>query len=151
MSYNQFSHSIPAPCIVDTGLIVNKDDMRRLLSSLGRVRYIHTLDDQVQNQGEGCILEVFTDPSQATLIANRALYINVCSFDYLHLHQSPEGDSFFDLVQENRQLRLISLGNPLNDPESSRNLDEAALEAMLTQVLSAKWDVQMDDEDDCPF
>lgn len=150
MSYNQFSHSIPAPCIIDAGIIVSKDDMRRLLSSLSRVRYVHTLDDQVQNQGEGCILEVFADPNQATLIANHALYLNVHSFDYLQLHQSSDGESFFDLIQENRQLRLISLSNPLHEQDNSRNLDEAALEAMLTQVLSAKWDVQIDD-DDCPF
>lgn len=147
MSHNPFPQSLPAPCIVDNGLIVNKDDMRRLLGSLTRVYYIHSLDHQVQTQGEGYVLEVFADTGQATLIANHALYINVQSFDYLHLHQSPDRETYFDLIQDNRQLRLIPLSNPLQDRENSDNLDEAALEVMLEQVLAAKWDVQMDDED----
>ncbi|MBP0018023.1 MAG: hypothetical protein J7647_10750 [Cyanobacteria bacterium SBLK] len=147
MSHNPFPQSLPAPCIVDNGLIVNKDDMRRLLGSLTRVYYIHSLDRQVQTQGEGYVLEVFADAGQATLIANHALYINVQSFDYLHLHQSPDRETYFDLIQDNRQLRLMPLSNPLQDRENSDNLDEAALEVMLEQVLAAKWDVQMDDED----
>ncbi|MGK7929457.1 MAG: hypothetical protein AB4290_30165 [Spirulina sp.] len=147
MSHNSLPQSLPAPCIIDSGLVVNKDDMRRLLGSLTRVYYIHSLDCQVQSQGEGYILEVFADVGQSTLIANHALYINVQSFDYLHLHQSPEQETHFDLIQDNRQLRLIPLTNPLQDRENSDNLDEVALEAMLEQVLAAKWDVQMDDED----
>ncbi|MEM9538219.1 MAG: hypothetical protein AAGA60_01770 [Cyanobacteria bacterium P01_E01_bin.42] len=147
MSHNPFPQSLPAPCIIDNGLIVNKDDMRRLLGSLTRVYYIHSLDRQVQTQGEGYVLEVFADAGQATLIANHALYINVQSFDYLHLHQSPDRETYFDLIQDNRQLRLMPLSNPLQDRENSDNLDEAALEVMLEQVLAAKWDVQMDDED----
>ena len=121
--------------------------MRRLLGSLARVYYIHSLDCQVKNQGEGYILEIFADAQQATLIANHSLYINLQSFDYLHLHQSPEQETYFDLVQDNRQLRLMPLGNSLQDRESSEDLDEVALEAMLNQVLAAKWDVQMDDDE----
>lgn len=124
--------------------------MRRLLSSLGRVYYIHTLDNSIQSQGEGCVMEVFTDLHQSTLIANHALYLNVQSFDYLQLHCSPDGETYFDLIQDNRQLRLIPLSNPLRDQQANQDFDVDTLEAMVTQVLSAKWDVQIDD-DDCPF
>jgi hypothetical protein len=150
MSHDKIPQSLPAPCIIDTGLIVNKEDMRRLLSSLHRVRYIHSLDGCVQHEGEGCILEIFADPQQSTLIANHALYINIQSFDYLQLSQLANGDACFDLIQDNRQLRLIPLNNPLHGRETYQSLDVDALEAMVAQVLSAKWDVQIDD-DDCPF
>ena len=148
MSHDQSPPRLPAPCIIDTGIIVNKQDIRRLLADLGRVRYIHTLDGQLQSQGEGCLLEVFADLQRATLIANHSLYLNVESFDYLQLTQSLEQETYFDLIHDNRQLRLIPLSNPLQD-EGTRHINAAALEAMVTQVLSAKWDVQIDDSDFC--
>jgi alpha-N-acetylglucosamine transferase len=152
MSQEQPSRQLPAPCIIDSGIIVNKADIQRLLNDLGRVRYIHSLDGQIQSEGEGWILEVFADSERATLVANRKIYLNVFSFDYLKLHQSPEQESFFDLIQENRQLRLIPISNVLQEQEVTSNIDAATLEAMVTQVLSAKWDVQLDDDDDdCPF
>lgn len=148
MSHDQFAPRLPAPCIIDTGIIINKPDMQRLLADVGRVRYIHTLDNQLQSQGEGCVMEVFADPQRATLIANHALYVNVESFDYLELSQSTdtEQQSYFDLIQENRRLRLIPLSNPLQE-QGTRCLNAATLEAMVTQVLSAKWDVQLDEGD----
>lgn len=150
MSHHQSSHQLPAPCIIDTGIIINKQDIGRLLSDLSRVRYIHTLDGHLQSEGEGCVMEVFYDPHRSTLIANKALYLNVQSFDYLQLNQSPTKEAYFDLVQDNRQLRLIPLSTPWQE-QSSQHLNADALEAMVTQVLSARWDVQIDDEDDCPF
>jgi hypothetical protein len=137
---------LPAPCIIDTGTVVNKQDMQRLLVDLTRVRYIHLQDGIAVSEGEGCIVEVFADPQRSTLIANHALYINVCSFDYLKLGQSPEHESWFDLIQDDRQLRLIPLSNPLQE-HHTRNLDTAALEAMVAEVLSASWDAQIDDEE----
>ncbi|MBD2579584.1 hypothetical protein [Oscillatoria sp. FACHB-1406] len=150
MSHDRIPHSPPAPCIVDTGIVVNKDDMRRLLNSLSRVYYIHSLDGSVHNQGEGCILEVFADPAQSTLIANGALYLNVQSFDYLHLYLLEDGESCFELVQDNRRLQLLPQSNCLADPQMETDFDVDSLEAMVAQVLSAKWDVQFDDED-CAF
>ncbi|HAG82445.1 MAG TPA: hypothetical protein DCL61_15110 [Cyanobacteria bacterium UBA12227] len=150
MSYHQSPYRLPAPCIIDTGIIINKQDMGRLLTDLGRVRYIHTLDGKLQTEGEGYVLEVFGDPHRSTLIANQAIYINVHSFDYLQLNQSPEKQAYFDLIQDHRQLRLIPLSNPLQE-QSSEHLNAEALEAMVTQVLNAKWDVQIDDEGECPF
>jgi 7-keto-8-aminopelargonate synthetase-like enzyme len=148
MSHNQPSRNtrLPAPCIVDNGTIVDKRDMQRLLVDLNRVRYIHTQDGKITSQGEGCILEVFADSQRATLIVNHALYLNVHSFDYLELSQSPEQEAYFDLMQDNRQLRLIPLSNPLQD-QAGRSIHAAALEAMVAEVLSASWDIQMDDDE----
>lgn len=150
MSYDRSDIALPAPCLIDSGIVINKQDMRRLLASLSRVRYEHKQDKQLQSQGEGYVLEVFSDPHQATLIANGAIYLNVHSFDYLEMGTT-EGDetSYFELVQEDRQLRLVPLSNPLQE-QATQTLNAAALEAMMTQVLSAGWDAQFDDEDgDC--
>lgn len=149
MSHDQVPPRLPAPCIIDTGIVINKQDIRQLLGDLGRVRYIHTLDGKIQSQGEGCVMDVFADPQRSTLIANQALYLNVYSFDYLELYQSPNQEACFDLIQDHRKLRLIPLSSPMQEPEAP-TIDAADLEAMVTQVLSAKWDVQLDD-DDCSF
>jgi hypothetical protein len=68
----------------------------------------------------------------------------------LQLNQSPDKETYFDLIQDNRQLRLIPLSNPLQE-QSTQQLNADDLEAMVTQVLSAKWDVQIDDDGECPF
>lgn len=137
---------LPAPCIVDTGVIVNKRDMLRLLSDLGRVHYIYQQAGEVISEGEGYIVEVFSDASQSTLVANNTLYLNVQSFDYLELQRSPQGCTLFDLIQDDWHLRLLPLSNPLQE-QTARNLNAAALEAVVAEVLSAGWDMRMDDED----
>ena len=150
MSYDQINYRVSAPCIIDTGIIINKRDMQKLLVDLSRVRYHHIQDGQICSEGEGYILEVFPNPQQATLVANHTLYLNVYSFDYLELKQSPEKETYFDLVQEGgRLLRLIPLTNPLQE-QFNRNLNAAALDAVMDQVLSSNWDTPIDDED-CPF
>ena len=151
MSHDHPSHPLPAPCIIDVGIIINNDDIKRLLNDLGRVRYIHTIDEHIQSEGEGWIVEVFSDPHQATIIANGSIYLNVQSFDYLQLHRSPTQETYFDLIQDHRCLRLIPITHSTQTPDLNSNLDAAALEALVTQVLAAKWDVQLDNEDDCPF
>ncbi|PSO63913.1 MAG: hypothetical protein BRC36_07405 [Cyanobacteria bacterium QH_2_48_84] len=148
MSYDKSSH-LPAPCIIDSGIIVNKKDMQRLLRDLEHVRYHHFLDGNLQSEGEGYVIEVFADSHQSTLVANHALYINVGSFDYLQLHQSPEQQTYLDLIQDFRQLRLIPTSNLLQEKDIM-SMDAETIEAMVTQVLSAKRDVQFDD-DDYPF
>jgi hypothetical protein len=146
MNQDPSSYQLPAPCIIDAGIVVHKEDIRRLLSSLQRVRYVHILEGEVQSEGEGCVLEVFNDTHQSTLIANQALYLNVQSFDYLQLYR--DQDNYFELVQENRQLRLIPLDALHHwQPDAIANLDTASLEAMVAQVLAARWDVHLDDED----
>lgn len=136
-----------APCIVDTGIVVRRGDIQRLLCDLGRVHYLDVVDDQVRGQGEGYVMEVFEDPVAATLVVNRTLYLNINSFDYLALSQVPDPAdpqmirSQFDLVQENRILRLIPLSDPLSDPlevlEDTRALHAAMADAMASEA--ADW------------
>ena len=149
MSQQQTTQTLPAPCIIDFGTIVDREDMKRLLNDLGRVRYIHSLENTQQSEGEGWIQEVFSDPHRSTLVANGSIYLNIQSFDYLQIQKSPENRTYFDLIQDNRQLRLIPLSNFPQDPEGRNNLS-ADFEEMLTDVLSSKWDMHVD-EDDCPF
>lgn len=146
MSQNQSSQFFPAPCIVDTGIVINQDDIKRLLNDLGCVRYIHTIDNRLQSMGEGRLREVFIDPYQSTLVANGNLYINIQSFNYLQLGRSAEAEVYFDLIQENRQLRLIPLSSSPWE-QKYKNIDAAAIEAMVAEVLSARLDVQLDDEE----
>jgi hypothetical protein len=145
MSHHLPDTRIPAPCIINTGIIVNKLDMRRLLADLGRVHYIYTHEDNVLSEGEGDVMEVFGNPQRSTLVANRALYLNVCSFDYLELKQSSQQETYFDLMQEGVCLRLIPLSTPLQE-RRERNFNVSAIEAMMEQVLSARWDAEIDDD-----
>lgn len=145
MSHHLPHTSIPAPCIVNTGIIVNKLDIRRLLSDLGRVRYIYTQEGKLHSEGEGDVMEVFIHPQRSTLVANSALYLNIHSFDYLELKQSPQQETYFDLLQEGMCLRLIPLSTPAEE-RKERSLNITAIEAMMEQVLSAKWDAEIDDD-----
>ncbi|MEA5572353.1 hypothetical protein [Calothrix sp. UHCC 0171] len=145
MSHHLPETKIPAPCIINTGVIVSKLDMRRLLTDLGRVHYIYTFDGNVQSEGKGDVMEVFANPQRSTLVANHTLYLNVCSFDYLELQQTPENETHFDLVQEGWRLRLIPLSTPLQE-RRDRNMNVTAIEAMMEQVLSARWDAEFDDD-----
>lgn len=143
MNHN-YSSNLPAPCIVDSGIVVNKADMLRLLKGLSHVRYIHRQDNQVTSTGEGRVMEAFSDANQATLVANHSLYLNVHSFDYLEMVRSGDETSFA-LVQENRCLCLTPI---VKDTEryTTREIDAAALEAIVTEALSASWDASIDDE-----
>ena len=122
--------------------------MKRLLQDLAWVKYSHILDGEQKSQGEGWIVEVFDDEQQATLVVNQSLYLNLHSFDYLELKTSEENKTYFELVQENRVLRLDIAENPhqQSTPLEVKSMPDGALEEMVTQVLSARWDVQMDDE-----
>ncbi len=145
MSQHLPDTKIPAPCIINTGIIVNKLDMRRLLADLGRVHYIYTQEGILQSEGEGDVLEVFANPQRSTLVANHTLYLNVHSFDYLELKQSPQKQTYFDLMQEGMCLRLIPLSTPLQERQG-RSLNVSALEVMMEQVLRAQLDAEIDDD-----
>lgn len=138
---------LPAPCIVDTGIIINQDDIKRLLNDLCRIRYIHTIDERISSEGQGSIQEIFSDFRQSTLIANGNLYINIQSFDYLQLSKSADDEACFDLIQENCQLRLIPISQSAQDRAAHKNIDAETIEAVLTDVLAARLDVQLDDEE----
>ncbi|PAX51799.1 hypothetical protein [Brunnivagina elsteri] len=144
MSHHLPETKIPAPCIINTGVIVSKLDMRRLLTDLSRVHYVYIFDGTVQSEGDGDVMEVFANPQRSTLVANHTLYLNVCSFDYLELQQTPEKETHFDLVQEGWRLRLIPLSTPSQERRGTINV--TAIEAMMEQVLSARWDAEFDDD-----
>lgn len=150
MSQHRSDTKLPAPCIINTGIIINKLDMRRLLADLGRVRYIYIQEGKCRSEGEGDVLEVFANRNRSTLVANHALYLNIYSFDYLELKQSLEQETCFDLVQDSSCLRLISLSTPVQE-RATRRLNETTWEAMMDQVISARWDAELDDDGSCPF
>lgn len=135
-----------APCVVDQGIVYQKQDMQRLLQDLGQVCYFHSQEGETLSEGQGLVREVFADERRSTMVAHHSLYLNVCSFDYLELGVSPEGDAFFDLVQDSRRLRLVPLTNPLLQA-TAHALDTATLEVMMAEVLSANLDAQLDDDD----
>ena len=137
---------LPAPCIVDRGIVANKQDMQKLLAGLNRVRYTHIQDGTTTSAGEGLVLEVFADEHQATLVANRTLYLNVCSFDYLEIGYTTDLEPYFYLVQDRRQLQLYPLSNPLQEQRST-DLDDAALDAVFDRVLLRNFEAVDDDEE----
>ena len=144
MSYHLPDTKIPAPCIVNTGIVVNKLDIRRLLNDLGRVHYIYTQDHKLLSEGDGDVIEVFANSRRATLVTNNSLYLNVDSFDYLELKQSPQPETYFDLIQEQMCLRLIPLSTPLQE-RRNRQFNFTVIEAMMDEVLTARWDAEIDD------
>ncbi len=147
MSKHQGFESLAAPCIVDEGILINCEDIRRLLTDVCHVYYVHSIEGQVKSEGQGFIQEIFNDPRQSTLIANQKIYINISSFDYLQLSKSTDNETYFDLIQDNRQLRLIPIARTTKPQRISEDINAEAIEAMVAEVLSARLDVQMDDED----
>lgn len=145
MTYHLPEAKMPAPCIINTGTIVNKLDMQRLLNDLGHVRYVYTREGTLQSEGEGDVMEVFANPQRSTLVANHALYLNVHSFDFLELKESPEKETYFDLIQEGSCLRLIPLSTPMEE-RRERSLNSSAIEVVMEQLLCAKWDAEFDDD-----
>jgi len=119
--------------------------MLRLLQDLGQVRYQHFQDGELLTEGGGFVMEVFTDGQQATLVANHTLYLNVCSFDFLEMGKVNVDQSYFDLVQDNRRLRLLPIYDPVQD-QISQSASTAAFEAMVVDALTARWDACIDDE-----
>lgn len=145
MSHHLPHTKMPAPCIVNMGIVVNKLDIRRLLNDLGRVHYIYTQENKLLSEGDGDVMEVFANSHRSTLVTNNALYVNVDSFDYLELKQSPQQETYFDLIQEQMCLRLIPLSTPLQT-RRDRQFNVTAIEAMMDQVLAARWDAEIDDD-----
>ncbi len=141
MTYNRSARgpNLPAPCLVDVGTIINKQDMRRVLSNLGAVRYAYLDEKTCLQENDGYVIEVFSDPHQATLVVNHTLYLNICSFDYIDLRRSGN-EAYFDLVQDNRRLRLIPLSSPLHE-QTEHAIEMASLEAMVSDVLASNSDI----------
>ena len=119
-----FHSHLPAPCIVDSGTVVNKQDMRRLLCDLGPVRYRYTQGEHCISEGEGYVVEVFSDPSEATLVTNHSLYLNICSFDYLELSQVLAPDDGAQSLVEHPTALLTSSSNVTLHPTPKHGLDQ---------------------------
>jgi len=146
MNHKPFADvSLPAPCLVNNGTVIHKADMVRLLQDVGQVFYQHRQDGLLVSEGRGFVMDVFADSQQATLVANRTLYINVHSFDCLELSQDDSGKACFDLVQDACRLRLMPLSDPMQD-QVCQTINAAAFEAMVTEALAAGWDACLDDE-----
>jgi len=137
--------NVPAPCLVDQGIVVNKADMLRLLNDLGQVAYTDVHETAVLSQGTGYVMDVFAEPSVSTLVANQSLYLNVYSFDYIQLEKLPDDQACFKLIQENRCLQLVPLTSPIKE-QAKRDLDTAAIEEIVAEALSASWDACLDDD-----
>ncbi|MGD1903762.1 MAG: hypothetical protein ACFB9N_16160 [Geitlerinemataceae cyanobacterium] len=144
-----------APCIINAGTIVSKSDMLRALSRLTHVRYTHLWDDESRSQGSATIAEVFDDPQQSTVLANRLLYLNIHSFDYLELRPAENGKTIFALVRGDEQLCLESAahkpsttfaGIDMLDRDSA--FGESTLEFALAHIIAAKLDAQLDSDGD---
>ncbi|MEL6816578.1 MAG: hypothetical protein AAFP03_17480 [Cyanobacteria bacterium J06598_3] len=60
-----------------------------------------------------------------------------------------EQETNFALVQDDRCLCLTPVANSLEE-STTRQLDAAALEAIVTEALSASWDASLDDERNFP-
>ncbi|MEM0981460.1 MAG: hypothetical protein AAGH78_14435, partial [Cyanobacteria bacterium P01_H01_bin.58] len=66
MSYDPVGAShLPAPYLVDNGIVVNKADMLRLLNDLGKVTYMDIHEDTVLSQGTGYVMDVYAEPGLA--------------------------------------------------------------------------------------
>ncbi|MGF1458606.1 MAG: hypothetical protein ACFBSG_06215 [Leptolyngbyaceae cyanobacterium] len=137
--------NVPAPCLVDHGIVVNKADMLRLLNDLGQVAYTDVHFKDVLSQGTGYVMDVFAEPGVSTLVANQSLYLNVCSFDYIQLEKLPDDKACFKLYQDSRCLQLVPLTTPIKE-HTERNIDTVALEAIVAEALSASWDACLDDD-----
>ena len=144
MSKHQGMESLPAPCIVDRGTLIDPNDIKRLLADLCHVSYVHQIADRVTSEGVGYIQEIFSDRNQSTLIANQKIYLNLQSFDCLHLGKTTDGEACYELIQDNRRLTLIPISRTVCPQAISKNIDAEAIEAMVTEVLSARLDVQLD-------
>jgi hypothetical protein len=143
-SFYSESSSRVTPCIIDRGIVCQVQDIHRLLSDLTWVHYSELQDGELVTEGEGCIKQIFADAHGSTMIANRSLYINIQSFDYLEFN-TVDQESQFDLVQDNRRLRIVPLTNPMHHGGATA-LDTATLEVMMAEVLSANLDAQLDDD-----
>lgn len=93
-------------------------------------------------------MEAFSDPAQATIVANHSLYLNVHSFDYLEIITNAN-ETTFALVQDSRCLCLTPLPQRQESPAAGA-LDAATLEAIVNEALSASWDASLDDERNLP-
>ena len=138
-------------CIVDEGVLVNRRDIVRILRDLGTVRYLDIQDGTVVRTGEGYVASVVSSASSSTVIANKRLYLNVNSFEYLRL--GVEADlPVFDLVDDKRTIRLIPSPDSAGERPAAQSEDETYGTGRLDRLFGDSLaEVYLDDEDDEEF
>lgn len=138
-------------CIVDEGVLPNRRDIVRILRDLGMVRYVYLQDGVSVRAGEGYIASVVSNFSSSTIVANKRLYLNVNSFDYLKL--GLDGDQpTFDLVDRNRTIRLIPIADSVGDRPPAASEDDSYPGGRFGRLLGDPMaEVYFDDEDDDDF
>lgn len=134
------------PCIVDEGIISNRQDMLRVLRDLGHVRYTDLYEDRERSSGEGYVMRVFAKDDGATIFVNKRLYINVNGFDYLRLSRTEDENAAIDLVDDRRTVRLVPLTDPITDRQTMAC--EALAQVAESRFLDAHLAEVFMDEDD---
>ncbi len=134
-------------CIVDEGTLLNRRDMVRLLRDLGLVRYVDLRNGATRASGEGYVTSVVSNFSSSTIIANRKLYLNVNNFEFMRLGLDA-GQTFFDLVDRDRTIRLIPLDSALTDRPPAITDDAFASGRVTSLFGDTLAEVFFDDEED---
>lgn len=114
-------------CLVDFGTVFAKRDMVRILRDLDHVTYTDLIDNVVISQGEGYVIEVYSNSYDSTLIFNNRLHINVNGFEYLNLQSCPTKE--ISLVSGHRTVKLRPLNNSssINPSHIEEEIDEQRL------------------------
>lgn len=120
---NQINNEDQISCLVDYGTIYAKRDMVRILRDLDKVRYVDMLNNVVASEGEGYVIEVFSNGFDSTLIFNNRLHINVNGFDYLEIKTNPNKE--VALISGHRTIRLRPVSNSTSNVSSiEEEIDE---------------------------
>lgn len=131
------------PCIVDEGIIMNRQDMVRVLRDLSRVRYVDRRDEEVRSTGVGTVIHVHAHERAATMVVNRRLYLNVSGFDFLRLSRTADACARLELVNASRVLQL----EPLWETEFPAPAAEATLAIPAEAWADCAWPLALEEED----
>lgn len=141
-------HENQLQCIVDEGILLNRRDMVRLLRDLGLVRYVDLHSGTARASGEGYVTSVVSNTSSSTIIANRRLYLNVNNFEFMQLGLDA-GQTYFDLVDRDRTIRLVPLDSTLTDRPQAAATDDFFNNGRVTSLFGDTLaEVYFDDEED---
>ena len=132
-----------APCLIETGTLVDFRDMLRALETLEGVHYTYTVDTDIIAEGDAALVKLMADSESATLIVNGCLFLNVGSFGYLDFGRTEAGEWRFVLYGDGTTLELIAVAE--SDDE-----DAPTRPHLLSEELAPDFDalISLDDEED---
>ena len=133
------------PCIIDEGIIMNRQDMVRVLRDLNRVRYTDVREEAIRVSGVGTVTHVHSHDRAATMVVNRRLYLNVNGFDFLRLSRGANAAARLELVNASRILQL----EPLWEADMSILPTETTLSIPAEAWPDCSWSVSLE-EDSAP-